>query len=65
MDTLGKAQRDAALTALGELLAARGAHYEVVLVGGGNLILTGDDFAYAFDRWLVDFVEWLRLPSRH
>lgn len=28
-----------------------------------NLSATGDDFAYAFDRWLVDFVDWLRLPS--
>lgn len=24
----------------------------------------GDEFAYAFDRWLVDFTYWLRLPSR-
>jgi hypothetical protein len=30
---------ETALTALGELLTARGLHYEVVLVGGGNLIL--------------------------
>jgi hypothetical protein len=28
-----------------------------------NLSATGDDFAYAFDRWLADFVDWLRLPS--
>jgi hypothetical protein len=41
MDTIGRAQLEAALTALGELLAARGLHYEVVLVGGGNLILRG------------------------
>lgn len=25
---------------------------------------TGDEFSYAFDRWLVDFTYWLRLPSR-
>lgn len=41
MNTIGRAQLEEALTALGELLAARGAHYEVVLVGGGNLILRG------------------------
>jgi hypothetical protein len=29
-----------------------------------NLDATGDEFAHAFDRWLVDFVEWLRAPSR-
>jgi hypothetical protein len=29
-----------------------------------NLDATGDDFATAFDRWLVDFVSWLRAPSR-
>jgi hypothetical protein len=41
MDTFGRAQLEAALTALGELLTARGLHYEVILVGGGNLILRG------------------------
>ena len=39
MDMIGRAQLETALGALGELLAARGQHYEVVLVGGGNLIL--------------------------
>lgn len=39
MDTIVRAQLEAALAALGELLAARGLYYEVVLVGGGNLIL--------------------------
>ncbi len=39
MDTIGRARLETALAALGELLAARGLHYEVVLVGGGNLIL--------------------------
>lgn len=39
MNTIGRAQLETALTALGELLAARELHYEVVLVGGGNLIL--------------------------
>ena len=29
-----------------------------------NLDATGDEFAAAFDRWLVDFVYWLRAPSR-
>ncbi|MEO8571316.1 MAG: MarR family transcriptional regulator [Chloroflexota bacterium] len=28
-----------------------------------NLDTTGDGFAYAFDRWLVDFVYWLRAAS--
>ncbi len=41
MDAIGKSQLEAALGALGELLEARGARYEVVLVGGGNLILRG------------------------
>jgi hypothetical protein len=39
MDTIGRAQLETALAALGELLAARGMHYELVIVGGGNLIL--------------------------
>ena len=29
-----------------------------------NLDSTGNDFATAFDRWLVPFVDWLRSPSR-
>ena len=41
LDMIGRTQLEGALTALGELLGARGAHYEVVLVGGGNLILRG------------------------
>jgi hypothetical protein len=39
MNTIGRAQLERALAALGKLLAARGLHYEVVLIGGGNLIL--------------------------
>ena len=41
MDMIGRKQLDAALAALGELLATRGVRYELVLVGGGNLILRG------------------------
>ncbi len=41
MTSIGRTQLDTALGALGELLAARGLHYEVVLIGGGNLILSG------------------------
>jgi hypothetical protein len=41
MNMIGKTHLEAALTALGELLMARGLHYEVVLVGGGNLVLRG------------------------
>jgi hypothetical protein len=41
MNVIGREQLEAALSALGELLAARGVRYEVVLVGGGNLILRG------------------------
>src|SRR3990172_3435453 len=41
MTSLGRSQLEAALEALGELLASRGLHYEVVLIGGGNLILRG------------------------
>jgi hypothetical protein len=29
-----------------------------------NLYATGDEFASAFDRWLVDFVVWLRAAGR-
>ncbi len=29
-----------------------------------NLDISGDEFAAAFDRWLVAFVHWLRTPSR-
>ena len=41
MTSIGRTQLDTALRALGELLAARGLHYEVVLIGGGCLILRG------------------------
>ena len=41
MAYLGREQLEAALKALGELLQARNLHYEVVLIGGGNLILRG------------------------
>jgi hypothetical protein len=41
MMSIGQSQLDSALRALGELLAARGLHYEVVVIGGGNLILRG------------------------
>lgn len=41
MDMIGREQLEAALSALGELLAARGVRYELVVVGGGNLILCG------------------------
>jgi len=36
---IGRVQLETALAALGELLANRGLHYDLVLVGGGNLIL--------------------------
>jgi hypothetical protein len=41
MTSIGRTQLETALRALGELLGARGLHYEVVLIGGGNLILRG------------------------
>ena len=41
MTSIGRTQLETALRALGELLVARGLHYEVVLIGGGNLILRG------------------------
>lgn len=41
MTSIGKTQLETALRALGGLLDARGLHYEVVLIGGGNLILRG------------------------
>jgi hypothetical protein len=41
MTSIGRSQLETAVAALGELLEARGYHYEVVLIGGGNLILRG------------------------
>ena len=41
MTSVGRIQLETALRAVGELLDARGLHYEVVLIGGGNLILRG------------------------
>lgn len=41
MTSVGRTQLETALRALGELLEARERHYEVVLIGGGNLILRG------------------------
>lgn len=41
MTSVGRTQLETALRALGEVLDARGLHYEVVLIGGGNLILRG------------------------
>jgi len=41
MTAIDRTQLETALRALGELLEARGLHYEVVLIGGGNLILRG------------------------
>lgn len=41
MTSIDRTQLETALRALGELLEARGLHYEVVLIGGGNLILRG------------------------
>lgn len=41
MTSIGRTQLETALRALGELLEARGLHYDVVLIGGGNLILRG------------------------
>ena len=39
MTSIGRTQLETALRALGELLATRGLHYDVVLIGDGNLIL--------------------------
>lgn len=41
MESIGQTQLDTVLKALGELLDARGLHYELVLIGGGSLILRG------------------------
>ncbi|MGZ8805122.1 MAG: hypothetical protein ACXWZG_07475 [Microbacterium sp.] len=41
MTSIGRTQLETALRALGGLLEARGLHYEVVLIGGDNLILRG------------------------
>ena len=59
MTSIGRTQLETALRALGELLASRGLHYEVVLIGGGNLI-RGRDFppAQAVQR-LKDLEEQL------
>lgn len=41
MAYLGRDQLEAAVAALGELLESRSLHYEIVVIGGGNLILRG------------------------
>lgn len=41
MASIGRTQLETALQALGSLLEARGLHFEVVVIGGGNLILRG------------------------
>jgi len=41
MDTMDVHSFGEALNALGAILASRGHHYEVVLIGGGNLLLRG------------------------
>jgi hypothetical protein len=41
MTSIGRDQLETALRALGDLLEGRRFHYEVVLIGGGNLILRG------------------------
>jgi hypothetical protein len=41
MTSIGRTQLETALRALADLLEALGLHYEVVLIGGGNLILHG------------------------
>ncbi|MCJ7709954.1 MAG: hypothetical protein MUQ32_03905 [Chloroflexi bacterium] len=41
MDTFDRSALAVALNALGSLLASRGHRYEVVLIGGGNLLLRG------------------------
>ena len=41
MPDLDAKQLASALSELGDLLASRGTHYEVVLIGGGNLMLRG------------------------
>jgi len=39
MESVGQSQLNTLLVALGEVLNSRGEHYEVVVIGGGNLIL--------------------------
>jgi hypothetical protein len=41
MDTMDRSALEVALNALGALLTSRGHRYEVVLIGGGNLLLRG------------------------
>lgn len=41
MTYLGRHQLEVAVRALGELLKARGLHFDIVVIGGGNLILRG------------------------
>lgn len=41
MTSIGRMQLEGALASLGDLLAARGLRFEVVLIGGGSLILRG------------------------
>ena len=66
MASVGRSQLETAVRALGELLAARGLHYEVVLIGGGNLILRGlverptTKDLDLLGEWVADRVEPMR-----
>ena len=66
MTSIGRTQLETALRALGELLEARGLHYEVVLIGGGNLILRGlvtrptTKDIDLLDEWTADGIKPMR-----
>lgn len=66
MTSIGRTQLETALRALGELLEARELHYEVVLIGGGNLILRGLVTRYTtkdldlLGEWTADGVKPMR-----
>jgi len=66
MTSIGRTQLETALRALGELLEARGLHYQVVLIGGGNLILRGLVTRYTtkdldlLGAWTADGVKPMR-----
>ena len=72
MTSIGRTQLETALRALGDLLEARGLHYEVVLIGGGNLILRGlvarptTKDLDLLGEWTADGVKPMRpMPAPH
>ena len=68
MESIGQKQLESVLTALGELLEARGLHYEVVLIGGqGDDEVTAEEWAGRLDTISYEVLCGFgpRLPRRY